>query len=192
MSAIIRMYRCLVSPLLARKNCLTPLWRIRGLETENFINTIVSLYQQVPERFLEVAQITLREFFNAIIAGKDVDPSWKKAIYKVICKLDSEVPDIFRSPNCLQELLHEWRFHCWFWMYKSDFYFVACPLPLLPPQVCACECDCNCTSMCTWHTHAYKFCNVLYLYTPPPPLFNDNMWVATIYPPLLNVLLSSL
>ncbi|XP_063775146.1 prospero homeobox protein 1 isoform X2 [Pseudophryne corroboree] len=62
---------------------------------------------EVPERFLEVAQITLREFFNAIIAGKDVDPSWKKAIYKVICKLDSEVPEIFRSPNCLQELLHE-------------------------------------------------------------------------------------
>ena len=82
-------------------------WR---LETENFINAIVSLYQQVPERFLEVAQITLREFFNAIIAGKDVDPSWKKAIYKVICKLDSEVPEIYKSPNCLQELLHEQKF----------------------------------------------------------------------------------
>ncbi|XP_032881229.1 prospero homeobox protein 1 isoform X1 [Amblyraja radiata] len=63
--------------------------------------------EQVPERFLEVAQITLREFFNAIVAGKDVDPSWKKAIYKVICKLDSEVPEVFKSPNCLQELLHE-------------------------------------------------------------------------------------
>ncbi|XP_072546617.1 prospero homeobox protein 1a [Salminus brasiliensis] len=62
---------------------------------------------EVPERFLEVAQITLQEFFNAIVAGKDVDPSWKKAIYKVICKLDSEVPEIFKSPNCLQELLHE-------------------------------------------------------------------------------------
>lgn len=62
---------------------------------------------EVPERFMEVAQITLREFFNAIVAGKDVDPSWKKAIYKVICKLDSEVPEIFKSPNCLQELLHE-------------------------------------------------------------------------------------
>ncbi|XP_077566891.1 prospero homeobox protein 1-like [Stigmatopora nigra] len=62
---------------------------------------------EVPDRFLEVAEITLREFFNAIVAGKDVDPSWKKAIYKVICKLDSEVPDIFKSPNCLQELLHE-------------------------------------------------------------------------------------
>ncbi|XP_078261023.1 prospero homeobox protein 1a isoform X2 [Rhinoraja longicauda] len=63
--------------------------------------------KMVPERFLEVAQITLREFFNAIVAGKDVDPSWKKAIYKVICKLDSEVPEVFKSPNCLQELLHE-------------------------------------------------------------------------------------
>lgn len=54
-----------------------------------------------------MAQITLREFFNAIVAGKDVDPSWKKAIYKVICKLDSDVPEVFKSPNCLQELLHE-------------------------------------------------------------------------------------
>uniref|UniRef100_A0A8C6U6D4 Prospero domain-containing protein n=1 Tax=Neogobius melanostomus TaxID=47308 RepID=A0A8C6U6D4_9GOBI len=62
---------------------------------------------QVPERFLEVSQVTLREFFNAIVAGKDADPSWKKAIYKVICKLDSEVPEVFKSPNCLQELLHD-------------------------------------------------------------------------------------
>uniref|UniRef100_A0AAQ4Q031 Prospero domain-containing protein n=1 Tax=Gasterosteus aculeatus aculeatus TaxID=481459 RepID=A0AAQ4Q031_GASAC len=62
---------------------------------------------KVPERFLEVSQVTLREFFNAIVAGKDADPSWKKAIYKVICKLDSEVPDVFKSPNCLQELLHD-------------------------------------------------------------------------------------
>uniref|UniRef100_A0A4W5RQ81 Prospero homeobox 1a n=1 Tax=Hucho hucho TaxID=62062 RepID=A0A4W5RQ81_9TELE len=68
---------------------------------------LLSVLVQVPERFLEVAQITLREFFNAIVAGKDVDPSWKKAIYKVICKLDSDVPEVFKSPNCLQELLHE-------------------------------------------------------------------------------------
>ncbi|KAK7893486.1 hypothetical protein WMY93_022638 [Mugilogobius chulae] len=54
---------------------------------------------EVPERFLEVAQVTLREFFNAIVAGKDADPSWKKAIYKVICKLDSEVPEVFKSPT---------------------------------------------------------------------------------------------
>ncbi|XP_068199116.1 prospero homeobox protein 1-like isoform X2 [Antennarius striatus] len=64
---------------------------------------------EVPDRFLEVAEVTLREFFNAIVAGKDVDPSWKKAIYKVICKLDSEVPEVFKSPNCLQELLHDYE-----------------------------------------------------------------------------------
>ncbi|XP_077075732.1 prospero homeobox protein 1-like [Siphateles boraxobius] len=62
---------------------------------------------EVPERFLEVTQIALREFFNAIVACRDADPSWKKAIYKVICKLDSEVPDIFKSSSHLQELLHE-------------------------------------------------------------------------------------
>ncbi|XP_043931351.1 prospero homeobox protein 1-like [Protopterus annectens] len=60
---------------------------------------------QVPERFLEVSQITLREFFTAILKGKDSDPSWKKSIYKVICKLDSEIPAVFKSPNCLQEIL---------------------------------------------------------------------------------------
>uniref|UniRef100_UPI00358F05A3 prospero homeobox protein 1 n=1 Tax=Myxine glutinosa TaxID=7769 RepID=UPI00358F05A3 len=62
---------------------------------------------EVPDRFLEVANVTFREFFTAIQAGKDADPSWKKAIYKIICKLDSDVPEIFRSPNCLQELLQE-------------------------------------------------------------------------------------
>ncbi|XP_070985052.1 prospero homeobox protein 1-like [Oncorhynchus clarkii lewisi] len=56
---------------------------------------------QVPERFLEVAEITLQEFFNAISTAKDSDPSWKKAIYKVICKLDSDVPDEFKSSTCL-------------------------------------------------------------------------------------------
>ncbi|KAL0969130.1 hypothetical protein UPYG_G00222950 [Umbra pygmaea] len=56
---------------------------------------------QVPERFLEVAEVTLQEFFNAISTAKDSDPSWKKAIYKVICKLDSDVPDEFKSSTCL-------------------------------------------------------------------------------------------
>ncbi|KAK3537197.1 hypothetical protein QTP70_002619 [Hemibagrus guttatus] len=54
---------------------------------------------QVPERFLEVAEITLHEFYNAISLSKDSDPSWKKAIYKIICKLDSEVPDQFKSSS---------------------------------------------------------------------------------------------
>lgn len=52
---------------------------------------------QVPDRFLEVAEITLREFYIAISVGKDRDPSWKKAIYKVICKLDSDVPAHFKN-----------------------------------------------------------------------------------------------
>ncbi|XP_071335272.1 prospero homeobox protein 1-like isoform X2 [Trachinotus anak] len=52
---------------------------------------------QVPDRFLEVAEITLREFYIAISMGKDRDPSWKKAIYKVICKLDSDIPAEFKS-----------------------------------------------------------------------------------------------
>ncbi|XP_041702901.2 prospero homeobox protein 2 [Coregonus clupeaformis] len=56
---------------------------------------------QVPERFLEVSEITLQEFFSAISTAKDSDPSWKKAIYKVICKLDSDVPDEFKSSTCL-------------------------------------------------------------------------------------------
>ncbi|XP_024146945.1 uncharacterized protein LOC112158018 [Oryzias melastigma] len=51
---------------------------------------------QVPDCFLVVAEVTLREFYAAISLGKDRDPSWKKAIYKVICKLDSDVPAQFR------------------------------------------------------------------------------------------------
>ncbi|KAM4625890.1 prospero homeobox protein 2 [Polymixia lowei] len=56
---------------------------------------------QVPDRFLEVAEITLHEFYNAISTTKDSDPSWKKAIYKVICKLDSDVPEEFKTSSCL-------------------------------------------------------------------------------------------
>ncbi|KAI3367793.1 hypothetical protein L3Q82_026622 [Scortum barcoo] len=55
----------------------------------------------VPDRFLEVAEITLHEFYNAIFATKDSDPSWKKAIYKVICKLDSDVPEEFKTSSYL-------------------------------------------------------------------------------------------
>ncbi|XP_054616964.1 prospero homeobox protein 1-like [Dunckerocampus dactyliophorus] len=52
---------------------------------------------QVPDRFLEVAEITLRQFYIAIFTGKDREPSWKKTIYKVICKLDTDVPAEFKS-----------------------------------------------------------------------------------------------
>ncbi|XP_044197616.1 prospero homeobox 3 isoform X2 [Thunnus albacares] len=55
---------------------------------------------QVPERFIEVSEVALREFYSAIWTGRDSDPCWKKGIYKIICKLDSPVPDAFRLPGC--------------------------------------------------------------------------------------------
>ncbi|XP_077355461.1 uncharacterized protein LOC144003266 isoform X2 [Festucalex cinctus] len=55
---------------------------------------------QVPERFIEVSEVALREFHSAIWTGRDSDPCWKKGIYKIICKLDSSVPDAFRLPGC--------------------------------------------------------------------------------------------
>ncbi|XP_074960573.1 prospero homeobox protein 2 [Phalacrocorax aristotelis] len=60
---------------------------------------------EVPGRFLEVASLTLREFFSAVKAGKDTDPSWKKPIYKIISKLDSDIPEGFKASGCSQELL---------------------------------------------------------------------------------------
>ncbi|NWI16677.1 PROX2 protein, partial [Crypturellus soui] len=60
---------------------------------------------EVPARFLEVASLTLQEFFSAVRAGKDSDPSWKKPIYKIISKLDSDIPETFKSSACSQELL---------------------------------------------------------------------------------------
>ncbi|NXW51048.1 PROX2 protein, partial [Nyctiprogne leucopyga] len=59
---------------------------------------------EVPGRFLEVASLTLREFFSAVRAGKDADPSWKKPIYKIISKLDSDIPEGFKAASCSQEL----------------------------------------------------------------------------------------
>ncbi|NWS17878.1 PROX2 protein, partial [Pachyramphus minor] len=61
---------------------------------------------EVPGRFLEVASLTLQEFFSAVRAGKDADPSWKKPIYKIISKLDSNIPEGFKAASCSQELLH--------------------------------------------------------------------------------------
>jgi len=46
----------------------------------------------------------MREFFKAIQAVKDAEPSWKKAIYKIIARLDEQVPDYFRTPNFLEHL----------------------------------------------------------------------------------------
>ncbi|NWR62001.1 PROX2 protein, partial [Bucorvus abyssinicus] len=60
---------------------------------------------EVPGQFLEVASLTLQEFFSAVRAGKDADPSWKKPIYKIISKLDSDIPEGFKATGCSQELL---------------------------------------------------------------------------------------
>nr|XP_023956101.1 prospero homeobox protein 1-like isoform X2 [Chrysemys picta bellii] len=62
---------------------------------------------EIPSKFLEVSQITLREFFSAISRGCDADPSWKKSIYKVICKLECDIPDAFKSPHSLPDTVHE-------------------------------------------------------------------------------------
>ncbi|CAG2161941.1 unnamed protein product [Oppiella nova] len=58
----------------------------------------------VPENFRYVSEQTLREFFKAVQSGKDSEQSWKKAIYKVIARLDDNVPEYFKSPNFLEQL----------------------------------------------------------------------------------------
>uniref|UniRef100_A0A2K6F8A1 Prospero homeobox 2 n=1 Tax=Propithecus coquereli TaxID=379532 RepID=A0A2K6F8A1_PROCO len=57
---------------------------------------------EVPDCFLEIASLTLQEFFRAVSAGKDSDPSWKKPIYKIISKLDSDIPEILKSSSYSQ------------------------------------------------------------------------------------------
>jgi Homeo-prospero domain len=59
---------------------------------------------QVPESFRTTVQSTLREFFKSIQAEKDQEQSWKKAIYKIIARLDDAVPEYFKSPNWMEQL----------------------------------------------------------------------------------------
>jgi hypothetical protein len=59
---------------------------------------------QAPESFRLVAEATLREFFKAIYSKKDLDSSWKKAIYKVIARMDEPMPDFFKSSNWMEQL----------------------------------------------------------------------------------------
>ncbi|XP_026209238.1 prospero homeobox 3 isoform X2 [Anabas testudineus] len=87
------------APCLGRDNQLrvgrdTELYRILNMHYNK------SNVYQVPERFIEVSEVALREFYSAIWTGRDSDPCWKKGIYKIICKLDSPVPDAFRLPGC--------------------------------------------------------------------------------------------
>lgn len=59
---------------------------------------------QAPENFRYVVEQTLREFFKALMAGKDSEQSWKKSIYKIIARLDDNVPEYFKNPNFLDSL----------------------------------------------------------------------------------------
>lgn len=58
----------------------------------------------MPQNFRYVVEQTLKEFYKAIQSGKDSEPSWKKAIYKVISRMDDPVPEYFKSPNFLEQL----------------------------------------------------------------------------------------
>ena len=72
------------------------------VKTELALHCIVHL--QVPHRFRWVVEQTLKEFFKSIQAGKDLDPSWKKQIYKIIARLDDYVPEYFKSQAFLEQL----------------------------------------------------------------------------------------
>uniref|UniRef100_A0A673VKK7 Prospero homeobox 3 n=1 Tax=Salmo trutta TaxID=8032 RepID=A0A673VKK7_SALTR len=90
------------APCLGRDSRETPLRLGRDTELYRILNMHYNKSNdyQVPERFVEIAELALREFFTAIQTGRDSDPCWKKSIYKMICKLDSPVPDSFRLPGC--------------------------------------------------------------------------------------------
>lgn len=75
---------------------------------------VVTVSLQAPENFRFVVEQTLREFFKALVAGKDAEQSWKKSIYKIIARLDDNVPEYFKNPNFLESL--EWR---WWNLWKS-------------------------------------------------------------------------
>ena len=60
--------------------------------------------KQIPENFRSVSETTLREFFKSLQQNKDTEQSWKKAIYKVIARLDDNVPEYFKNPNFMEQL----------------------------------------------------------------------------------------
>ncbi|GMS89369.1 hypothetical protein PENTCL1PPCAC_11544 [Pristionchus entomophagus] len=59
---------------------------------------------EAPDRFIWVVQETLREFHEAILLGKHEEPSWKKPIYKIICRHDDPIPDFFKENTFLDRL----------------------------------------------------------------------------------------
>ncbi|KAA3678146.1 uncharacterized protein DEA37_0004025 [Paragonimus westermani] len=78
-------------------------------ESNEFLNdhTIMlkgHLPRKVPDHFRVAVEATLREFFNALMSGKDVEQSWKKPIYKIIARMDQPVPEFFKNPNWMEQL----------------------------------------------------------------------------------------
>ncbi|XP_055335603.1 LOW QUALITY PROTEIN: uncharacterized protein LOC129586401 [Paramacrobiotus metropolitanus] len=59
---------------------------------------------EVPDAFREVVEETLKEFFKAIQVNRDQEPSWKKAIYKIINRMDDIIPEYFKSAHFLEQL----------------------------------------------------------------------------------------
>jgi len=59
---------------------------------------------EVPDHFIPVVEATLREFLNSIKVGKDLEPSWKKQIYKIIARYDETIPEYFKTSEFLQQL----------------------------------------------------------------------------------------
>ena len=50
------------------------------------------------------------------MAGKDQEQSWKKAIYKIIARMDDALPEFFKSPNWMEQLNDMWHDvlpECW-------------------------------------------------------------------------------
>ena len=65
---------------------------------------IFFFFLKIPQSFCRVIEATLKEFFKSIQEYKDQDPSWKKAIYKVIARMDDLIPDFFKSVKWMESL----------------------------------------------------------------------------------------
>lgn len=59
---------------------------------------------QVPSSFCTAVQMALREFFLAIQQEKDFESSWKKSIYKVMGRLDDQLPDFFKNDHWMHSI----------------------------------------------------------------------------------------
>ncbi|GAB6026122.1 hypothetical protein CHUAL_012323 [Chamberlinius hualienensis] len=59
---------------------------------------------KIPSNFRFVVEQTLKEFFVAISTEKNNNPSWKKVIYKVIARMDDNLPEFFKQPNFHEQL----------------------------------------------------------------------------------------